>query len=265
MLTLTFSPLMTWYSGLTALFPFLSAKVALAYLPTALSVAPRPLFPFQQAQYVQIFLLKPVPFCTLFAGFGSMNKSAISFLLSGSRSVLATLCVLRLSFYLKLSGRSSRNCLLCPVLLDYNWSPDTSFSRRMTAYELARWGVLLVPSAIFCSFSLICRVLSYLFLDWRRTVSSKFFDLQVSLISTKELVLPRHARCVLSRLCCNGHSHFLGSYLSRTGRIENSSSSACNHLSQDTFHLILHCPAMDSLHRTLFGDSLSLHDLWSRP
>ena len=93
LLTLTFSPLMTWYSGLTALFPFLSAKVALAYLPTALSVAPRPLFPFQQAQYVQIFLLKPVPFCTLFAGFGSMNKSAISFLLSGSRSVLATLCV----------------------------------------------------------------------------------------------------------------------------------------------------------------------------
>ena len=34
-----------------ALFLFLLAKVALAYLSTALSVALRPLFPFQQAQY----------------------------------------------------------------------------------------------------------------------------------------------------------------------------------------------------------------------
>ena len=28
---------------------------------------------------------------------------------------------------------------------------------------------------------------------------------------------------------------------------------------------ILHCPATDSLRRSLFGDSLSLYDLWSRP
>ena len=43
--------------------PFLFGKAALAYLPTALSVslslskAMRPLFPFQQAQYAQVFLL----------------------------------------------------------------------------------------------------------------------------------------------------------------------------------------------------------------
>ena len=84
-------------------------------------------------------------------------------------------------------------------------------------------------------------------------------------ISTEELVLPRHARCVLSRLRCNGHSLLLGSYLSRIGRTENPSCSTCGHSSQDTFHLILHCPATDSLHRSLFGDSLSLYDLWSRP
>ena len=78
-------------------------------------------------------------------------------------------------------------------------------------------------------------------------------------------MLPRHARCVLSRLRCNGHSLLLGSYLSRIGRIENSSCSACGHSSQDTSHLILHCPATDSLRRSLFGDSLSLYDLWSRP
>ena len=45
-LTLIFS-LMIWYFGLTALF--LLAKAALAYLPTAFSVALRPLFPFQQS------------------------------------------------------------------------------------------------------------------------------------------------------------------------------------------------------------------------
>ena len=53
---------------------------ALAFLPIALSMALRPLFPFQQAQYVQVFPPKPRPFCTLFAGLGSTNKSTISLL-----------------------------------------------------------------------------------------------------------------------------------------------------------------------------------------
>ena len=44
-------------------------------------------------------------------------------------------------------------------------------------------------------------------------------------------MLPRHARCVLSRLRCNGHSLLSGSDLSRIGRIENPSCSACGHLS----------------------------------
>ena len=34
----------------------------------------------------------------------------------------------------------------------------------------------------------------------------------------KQLVLPRHARCVLSRLRCNGHSLLSGFYLSRQRR-----------------------------------------------
>ena len=132
--------------------------------------------------------------------------------------------------------------------------------------ELARRGALLAPSAISCSLSfLISRIHSCLISDWRRTVSSKYFDTQAPSICTEELVLPRHARCVLSRLRCNGHSFLLDSYLSRIGRIENPSCSACGHSSQDTSHLILHCPATDSLRRSLFGDSLSLYDLWSRP
>ena len=53
----------------------------------------------------------------------------------------------------------------------------------------------------------------------------------------------------------------LGSYFSRIGRIENPSCSACGHSSQDISHLILHCPATDSLRRSLFGHSLFLYDL----
>ena len=122
-----------------------------------------------------------------------------------------------------------------------------------TADKQARRGTLLAFSAIPCSFSpLTSRIHSCLFSDWRHTVSSKYFDTQVPSISTEELVLPRYARCVLSRLRCKGHSLLLGSYLSRIGRIENPSCSACGHWSQDTSHLILHCPATNSLRGSLF-------------
>ena len=84
------------------------------------------------------------------------------------------------------------------------------------------------------------------------------------LASTEELVLPRHARCMLSRLHCNGPSLPLNFYLFIIGRIGNPSCSACSHQTHDTSHLILHCPATGSL-GTLFGDSLSLYDLWFRP
>ena len=125
------------------------------------------------------------------------------------------------------------------------------------ADELARRGALLALSAIPCSPSpLISLTHSSLFLDWRRTVSSKFFDTHASLISTEELVLPRHARCVLSRLRCNGHSLLLSCYLFRIGRIKNPCYSACRHSFQDTSYLILHCPATDFSRRSLFGDSL---------
>ena len=124
----------------------------------------------------------------------------------------------------------------------------------------------LCPLQSLCSLSpLISRIHSRLISHWRRTVSSKFFDTQVPSIFTEELVLPCHARCVLSRLRCNGHSLLLGSYLSRIGRTENRSCSACGHSSQDTSHLILLGPATNSLRRSLFGNSLSLYDLWSRP
>ena len=105
------------------------------------------------------------------------------------------------------------------------------------AHELARRGALLVPSVVPCSISsLISRIHFCFFSDWRRIVSFKFFDTQVPSISTKELMLFRHARCVLSPPCCNGHSLLLSSYFTRTSRIENPSCNACGHPSQDIFH-----------------------------
>ena len=252
-----------WFSGQTALL--LLAKAALAYLPTAFSAALRPLFPFQQAQYAHVFLLKPAPFCTLLADLGSTNKFATSLLfLSDSFSVLSNLSstpffLLSQAFWhiwQKLSSLSS--CSHRP-----QWFPGHSFlPENDAADELARQGALLAPSAIPCSLSpLIFRIHSYLFSDWRRTVLSKFFDTQVSSIATAELMLPRHARCVLSRLLCNEHSLLLCSYLFRIGRIANPSCSACGYSSQDISHLILHCPATDSLRHSLFDDSLNLYDL----
>ena len=262
--TLTLSPLMIWYSGQTALFLFLLARAAPAFLPTALSVALRPLFPFRQAQFAPVFPLKSAPFCPLFDGLGNTIKSAISLL-------FFSCLTLALSFPLPFLLSQTLwhiwrelSSLSCSIRLQ--WVPGHSFlAGNDTADELARRGALLAPSAIPCSLSLISRIHSRLFSDWRRTVSSKYFDTQVPSISTEELVLPRHARCVLSRLRCNGHSLLLGSYLSRIGRIENSSCSACGHSSQDISHLILHCPATDSLRRSLLGDYLSLYDLWSKP
>ena len=128
---------------------------------------------------------------------------------------------------------------LSSVLSGYNGSPDTCFSRGTT--RLLSWPdgerySCPLQSLVVCLF--ISRIDSSFFSDWRRTVSSKF-DPQISSISTAELVLPRHARCVLSRLRYNGHSLLLRSYLTRIGRIENSLCSACGHSFQDISHLTL--------------------------
>ena len=100
----------------------------------------------------------------------------------------------------------------------------------------------MASSVIPCSLSpLISRIHSCLFSDWRRTVLSKFFDTQVPSISSEELVLLRHARCVFSRLRCNKRSFLLSSYLSRIGRIENPFYSPCGHSYQGTYTIISLC------------------------
>ena len=76
-----------------------------------------------------------MPFCTLLAGLGSTNKSAISLLFSYLTLTLSSppYPFLHLSSYLKLCGKCDRNCLLSPpVLSGYNGSLDTCFFRRTT-------------------------------------------------------------------------------------------------------------------------------------
>ena len=173
--------------------------------------------------------------------------------------------LLHLSFYLKSPADLVGTVFSLLLFYQATMVPGHSFLMgNDAADELADGERYLRPMQLHVVSLLSC-IHSCLLSDWKRTVSSKFFDTQVLSISTEELVLPRHARCVFSRLHCNGHNLLLSSYLSRIGRIENASCSACRHSSQDTFYLILHCPVTDSLRRSLLGDSLSLYDLWSRP
>ena len=146
---LDFLPLTICCSGLTALFLFHLAKVALTYLPTALLVALRPLCPFQQAQHAQVFL--------------SLRLSASSLMVSAAPTSLPLL----FSFHVTLVLSSPPSFLLpqslwqiwqklsSPVLSRYNESLDTHFC--WGTMRLMSWRVLLaiLPSAILCSSLLI--------------------------------------------------------------------------------------------------------------
>ena len=163
---------------------------------------------------------------------GSTNRSAISLLLfSDSHFVFASLssspsCLLPQSLWQiwhELSFLSS-----CAIRLQ--WVPGHSFlPSNVEADELARRGTLLVFSAIPCSLSsFISRIHSGLFLNWRRTVSYKFFNTQIRSVSTEELVFSRHTRSAFFCLRCSGNSSLLSCYLTKIGRIENPTCSYCN-------------------------------------
>ena len=104
---------------------------------------------------------------------------------------------------------------------------------------------------------------TFLFSRTRGILHLNFFDTQVPSVYTEELVLPCYARTAFSRHRYNGHSLPLSSYLTRIGRIENLSCSACRHPSQGIFHLIIHCPATNSLCPLPFGNSRPFYRLWS--
>ena len=240
---------MIWCSGQTDLFLLLLVRAAPASFPTALSVVLRPLFPFRQAQYAQVFPLMPAPFCTLFAGLGSTNKSVVSFHFSYYLTLVLSSppCpLLRFSFYLKLCGRSGRNCFLSPALSGYNGSSDTRFSWGTT--RLMSW-----PDGEHYSSYLSYSLLSYLGLEAYCLIEILRHPCSLDFHRGTLVIL-----AVFFRLRCNEHSLLLSSYLSRIGRIENASCSACGHSSQD----ISFCTVQEwTLCATHF--LATLYDLWS--
>ena len=110
-----------WCFGQTALFLFPFGKGVFGILANCFVRGTEATL----SQYVQVFLLKPAPFCALFAGLGSTNESATS-LLSDSRSVLNTLSSPP-SFLLPQSLWKIWQELSSPVLSGCNRSQDIRF------------------------------------------------------------------------------------------------------------------------------------------
>ena len=145
-----------------------------ASLSNALFVALKPPFPFRQVQLV------PTEACTISQDlrWSRQHQEVCHFysfhLHSDSRPVLATL-----SFSLFFLPQALwQICFLSSFTLRLQWVPGHSFlPENETVDELARLGALLLPSSIPCSFPpLNFRIRFYRFLDWKRTVSSVYFD-----------------------------------------------------------------------------------------
>ena len=161
-LSLTLSQLTILCSGQTALFLFLLAKAALAYLPTALSVALRASFFFSRPSILKFFrqgLRHSASSLLVSAAPTSLPLPFFSYLTLATLSSLPSF-LLPHSLWQKLSSLS-----FCSIRLQ--WVPGHSFLPENDAVdELVRPGTLLVPSAIPCSLSpLISRIHSSLFSD----------------------------------------------------------------------------------------------------
>ena len=152
------------------------------------------------------------------------------------------------------------------ITLSFQWVPGhAGLPGNEKADLLAKTGASLPTDAIQCPLPpVIAKVHYSQYLNRRRHMSHSHLNFQVPKVSSKEL-LYRSIHCKLSRLRCHGHSLLLSSYLHRISRKENSACSACGHPLEDLNHLLLDCPASEPLRKSIFGSSLSILDLWSRP
>ena len=195
--SLTLNGLLTlWCSRQTALFLFLLAKTALAYLPTALSMALRLHFSSQQAQYAQAFPLKPAPSGKLLGGLGSTNKSATSLFLSDSRSVLSSIFPFVSIFLTDLAG----TVFSLLFLSGHNGSPDTCFSRATTRPMSWPDGECYSCSHQSFVFSLLLSLVSILLFSPTGGVLShgSSFTHRFPQFPPRNLCSPSHSLCSLS-------------------------------------------------------------------
>ena len=178
---------------------------------------------------------------------------------------------------------SSAPSYLLPESLWNVWSLTSSLSNNTTlsfqwvyshagllgnekADLLAKTGASLPTDVIPCPLPpVITKVRYSQYRNWKRYISYSHLNFQVLEVSSEELLLSRSICCELSRLRCHGHSLLLSSYLHRISRKENFACSVCEHPLQDLNHLLLDCPASVPLHKSIFGSSLSILDLLSRP
>ena len=162
------------------------------------------------------------------------------------------------------------NCALAYLsnnsTLSFQWvSGHAGLPGNEKADSLAKAGVSLPTDAIPCPLPpVVAKVRYSQYRNWRRHISHSHVNFQVPEVFSEELLLSRPIRCELSPLRCHGHSFLLSSYLHRISRKENSACSACGHPLQDLNHL-LDCPASEPLRKSIFGYSLSILDLWTRP
>ena len=153
------------------------------------------------------------------------------------------------------------------ITLSFQWVPGhAGLSRNEKADLLAKAGASLLTDAIPCPLPpVVAKVRYSQYRNWRRHISHSHLNFQVPEVSSEKLLLSRSICCELSRLRCHGHSLLLSSYLHRSSRKENSACRACGHPLQDLNHLLLDCPASEPFRKSIFGSSLSILDLWSRP
>ena len=151
--------------------------------------------------------------------------------------------------------------------LSFQWVPGhAGLPGNEKADLLAKTGASLptdaIPSPLL---PVIAKVRYSQHRNWRRHISHSHLNFQVPEVSSKKLLLSRPICSELSRFRCHGHSLLLSSFLHRISRKENSACSACGHPLQDLNHLLLDCPASEPLRKSIFGSTLSIRDLWSRP
>ena len=169
---LTLFPLMIWYSGQTALFLFLLARAAPAFLPICSLCGSEASLSFSAGPVCSSFSAEACAILHALCWFRQHQQVChfSSLLWSESRSVLATLFSPPsfLSSPIQWQTWQAPSSLFsCYIKLQ--WVPGHSFLLgNDTVDELARWGTPLAPSAIPCdplSSYLSYSLLSYLGLE----------------------------------------------------------------------------------------------------